>query len=308
MAAQNEFLINTWNHGKNPTSAIDMFRYLRNGIALAGRSVGVSPTLFHNAKLTNVLVEHFTIEIAENILRIQKESGLRFVLVASELVTGDTFNNIGIDHSDTPYADSKYWQNRYNAFAMLVEGADAIWLVSEYQRPGYEQNFPNATILTVPMCFDPIEAAISETFKAPKLYEALFMGSKTTIREELLDALEESVQLYTPHDVPAFMVNSVMQSAQVCLHLHLKNDWPFTSPMRHHIMLTNRAYVISEKSELPGELDDFVEIVPRESLVDVVAERVQDKTIIEKGIEMQRQYADRANLGNEFEIILDAMS
>ena len=62
MAPQNNFLINTWNHGENPYAAADMFRYLRNGLALAGQSVGVSPTLFHNANLINVMVEQFSVE------------------------------------------------------------------------------------------------------------------------------------------------------------------------------------------------------------------------------------------------------
>lgn len=308
MAAQNAFLINTWNHGGNPNSGADNFRYLRNGLALAGQTVGISPTLFHNANLINVLVENFNVETAEKLIEVQKNSGLRLVLVATELLTDSGFNDVGIDQSETPYGDVSYWQERYTSFTMLAEVAEAIWLMSEYQRPGYEKSFPNTPILTLPMCFDPIEAAGGTTFTAPKLYEALFLGSHTSLRKELLSELKDRVQLYTPHDVPAFMVNSVTQSAQVCLHLHLKAGWPFTSMMRHHVMLTNGAYVISEKSDLPGELDAFVEIVPRNSFVDVVEQRISDPTIVDKAKEMQRQYAANGDLGEEFRVLLEAMS
>jgi hypothetical protein len=306
MTAQNEFLINTWNHGENPNSGADNFKYLRNGLSLAGQTVGVSPTLFHNANIVNVLVENFNLATAQNLVNAQKNSGLRLVIVATELLTGDSFNDIGSDQSTTPYADLEYWQERYTAFAMLAECAEAIWLMSEYQRPGYEKNFPNTRIVTLPMCFDPIEAAESKSFTAPKLYEAFFMGSHTSIRSELLDELKNQVQLYTPKNVPAFMVGSVVKSAQVCLHLHLKIGWPFTSMMRHHVLLTNGAYIISEESELPGELDKFVEIVPRENLVDAVKSRVSDKTIELKAQERQRQYAANGDIGVEFRALVDA--
>ncbi|MEX2614773.1 MAG: hypothetical protein WD767_01640 [Alphaproteobacteria bacterium] len=307
MAAQNSFLINSWNHGRNPNSATDVFRYLRNGLSLAGQTVGVSPTLFHNADLVNILVENFNIKTAENIISIKKNAGIRFVLVATELLTGSSFNDVGSDQSNTTYADLNYWQERYTAFAMLAEYAEAIWLMSEYQRPGYAKNFPNTQILTLPMCFDSIEAANGGTFRAPKLYDAVFMGTHTSIRIEMLEELKKRVQLYTPHNVPPFMVSSVIQSAQVFLHLHLKEGWPFTSMMRHHVALTYGAYVISEKSELPGELDGFVEIVPRGSFADVVQERVLDKSIVPRAREMQRQYAAKGDLGAEFRVLVDAM-
>jgi len=307
MAVQSAYLINTWNHGKNPNSASDIFQYLRNGLSLAGQVVGVSPTLFHNADLINVLLENFNVKTAENIIATHKNSGIRYVLVATELLTSESFNDVGSDQSNTPYADSNYWRERYTAFEMLAEYAEAIWLMSEYQRPGYEKKFPKTKILTLPMCFDSIEAAIGGVFRAPKLYEAVFLGSHTSIRIEMLAALKNRVQLYTPHNVPSFMMSSVIQSAQVILHLHLKDGWPFTSMMRHHVALTYGGYVISEKSELPGELDAFVEIVPRNSFVDVVAERILDKTIVSRAKEKQQKYAAKGDMGAEFKALVDAM-
>jgi hypothetical protein len=306
MAAQNSFLINTWNHGTNPIGATDHFKYIRNGLSLAGVGVSVTTSLVQSANTVNIFVEHFSLEIAEQLAKAQKESGLRLVLVASELLTGDSFNNVGSDQSDTTYSDLSYWRERYDAFTMLAEGADAIWLMSEYQRPGYEKNFPNKRIVTLPMCFDPIEAAISETYRAPKLYQAVFLGSHTTIREELLGELNKHIQVYTPKDVPEFAVSSLLKSAQVSLHLHLKIGWPFTSMMRHHVLLSNGAYVISEESELPGELDNFVEIVPRDSFVDIVKTRLLDDTITAKAKEMQQQYAAKGDLGQEFRAVVEA--
>lgn len=306
MSHKIDFLINTWNHGTNPNSGADIFRYLCNGLSLAGMNSGVSPALFHNANLVNILVENFNIETAKNLVEAHHDSGVRFIIVATELLTGDSFNDIGSKISSPRYSNLEYWRERYDSFAMLAEVAEAIWLMCEYQKSGYERNFPNTPILTIPMCFDPIEATASASFTPPKLYEAMFMGTHTSIRTELMDELKNNVHLYTPNDVPAFMVGSVVKSAQICLHLHLKSGWPITSIMRQHVLLTHGAYIISEKSDHPGELDDFVEVVSRDSYVDAVRARILDKTIVSKAIEMQRQYAANGDMGEEFRRLLEA--
>ena len=306
MGTQNSFIINSWNHGGNPNNAIDGFRYLRNGLSLAGHEVGISPSLFNTSNIINIFMEYFDLPTAQKLVAAQKKAGLRFVVVATELLTENSFNNVGQDHSETPYSDLGYWQERFDAFKMVAEVAEAIWLMSDYQRPQFEKQFPNKKILTLPMCFDPIYSAENNLFRSPKLYEAVFMGSRTTIRDELIDALKKSnVRLYDPLDVPAFMVGSVVKSALVSLHLHLKTGWPFTSMMRHHVLLSCGSYVISEKSDLPGELDEFVEIVPRNTFVDSVRERILDKTIGSKAEEMQRKYAANGDLGKGFQALVE---
>lgn len=306
MNVRDTFLINTWNHGNNPFAAMDFFKYFRNGLALAGINVSVTSSLVHGPNTVNIFVEFFSLETARNLMKSHKESGLRFILVATELIVGDSFNDIGSDQSNTRYSDVSYWQERYDAFTILAEGADAIWIMSEYQRPEYEAKFPDKKIITVPICFDPIEAAISETYNAPKLYQAIFIGSHTTIRNEMLEELNKHIQVYSPKNVPEFVVGSLIKSAIICLHLHLKKGSPFTSVMRHHVLLTNGAYVISEKSELPGELDNFIEVIPREAFVDVVRVRALDGTLADKAKHMQQQYAANADLGQEFRAVIEA--
>ena len=294
MAAPNIFMVNTHNFTQN---LVEYFKYLRNGFALSGQKTGLFPEFYSGDRMINVMLEACSLEIAKELAQVHKKTGLRLVLVATEVVTGGTFNSIGNDVANSHYGDQAYWQERFDAFSILTEIAEAIWLVSEYQRSGYEEAFPNQRILTLPICFDPIESTTGDTFVAPKIYQALFLGTITNVRKEILTELEKHIEVCKPENFYSFNVRSCIKASRVCLHLNLQQDWPYTSVMRHHVLLTCGSYVISEKSYLPGELDDFVEVVPRETFVETVNARISDQDLVSKSKEIQRRYAANGDIG-----------
>jgi len=300
------FYVNIWNHGPNPLGAINYFKYIRNGLVQAEQSVCLAAELNPDREGVNILLEKFTPDLAEALVASHHDRGLRYIVLATELLAGGTFNGVGQDASTANCTNRSYLQERYDAFCKVAEVADAIWIVSEHQRPGYEQRFPNHRILTMPMCFDPIEAGHEREICPPKIYEALFLGSATQIRKDLLEVLGQRVAVFHPHQLHAFAVPSVVRSSRVCLHLNLKHGWPYTSIMRHHVLLTYGGYIVAEESSEPGELDEFVEIVPRSEYVDTVARRVRDPGLPDRTADARQRYERARPMGPAFRKLVDA--
>ena len=66
---------------------------------------------------TNIIMENFTYDTLEEMKEAVSTKDTRFIIVATEFLTGDTFNDFGtcIAGTDVPmYENLAYWKKRYN--------------------------------------------------------------------------------------------------------------------------------------------------------------------------------------------------
>ncbi|HRY16249.1 MAG TPA: hypothetical protein P5330_10315, partial [Candidatus Competibacteraceae bacterium] len=90
----------------------------------------------------NIMLENFNDQFTEKVLQLA-DQGTDFIIVATEFLTGSTFNDFRRSASDLTkdihYDNSAYWVKRCHNFLRLSRSALAIWHLSEHQVPVYQE-------------------------------------------------------------------------------------------------------------------------------------------------------------------------
>lgn len=292
-----KFFVSYFNHN-DFLGCGDHLVYLRNGLSQAGRSAAITKDLVVDKDSINILLEFFSPAHATLLAQAHRERGLRFALVVSEVVTGRTFNDFGTGPAASHYGERAYWQTRFDCFMHVAPFAEAIWCLSDYQLAGYRGLLPGKRIETLPLCFDVVDAQ-SESGNAPERdINIVFFGNVTPYRQAALDALP--VPIYVAKQLPRPVLADAIRRSRIALHLSLFAEWPYTSSIRHHVLLCRGSYVLSEASKLPGELDAFIDICPRAALADRVRELLARSDLPELATQAQARYAAERPIGPAF--------
>lgn len=290
-----KFYVSYFNHN-DFIGCGDHLLYLRNGLSLAGYSAVLTKDLVVDRGCINVVLEFFSPAQAAALVRAHREQGLRFVLVVSEVATGRTFNDFGTGPAASLYGDRSYWQRRFECFMQVAQFAEAIWCLSDYQLQSYREILPGRRVETLPLCFDAIDAGAESGLAPDKDVRVVFFGSLTPFRKALLASFP--VPVYVAKQLPRPVLGDVIRRSRIALHLGLLEGWPYTSNMRHHVLLCRGAYVLSEASQLPGELDPYVDICPRGALAERVKELLARSDLTELALQAQGRYAAERPIGD----------
>lgn len=277
----------------------DHLTYVRNGLSLAGYSAAFSTMPVVSSGSINIFLEFFNKAQVEYLINLNVTQGMKFILIVSEVVTGKSFNNFELNSTKSHYSNRVYWQERFDCFMLLAPYSEAIWCLSDYQLDGYQKLFPEKKIETLPLCFDPIEAQSEAGLKPVKDIPVSFFGHITDYRKEILDAIKVPVFIGYGGLPKPVLVDTILRS-HVCLHLSLFENWPYTSNMRHHSLLCHQAYVLSEVSPAPGELDEFVHICSRDRLVSEINFLLSRSDLSQESKLAQQRYASKYSIQNEF--------
>jgi len=285
------------------TGRAHFMKYVFEGIRAAGLPTDYSIDYVGDPNAINIIVDGFSLLEARDMMATRVSGGGQHIIVAPEFLTQDTFNRIG-EQTGTLYDDDEGWRAQFAAFSLVAERAQAIWVATPYQVEAYRHYFPNTPVLPIPLLFAP--GWHHRPVSAPrKRRDIAFMGTPTTRRKPMLDALSAEFDVYCPPLVDVGLFGHIVSQNWIGLHLGLKEGWPYTSSMRHLSLLHCDTYVLSEQSELPGELDSVIEVVARNALVDTVRERLADKAALAQAIRDQRQRFTRlGSIKNAFTRLL----
>ena len=91
----------TGNHGKSPVHVEDIITYLASALQSGGLEVNIIPHLVYAE--AHIIIECFDNFTADSIL-LCIITGARFILVVTEYITGNTFNDFSVDGSDSRIA------------------------------------------------------------------------------------------------------------------------------------------------------------------------------------------------------------
>ena len=94
----------TGNHGESPVHLEDIITYLTSAFQSGGLEVNIIPHLVYAE--AHIIIECFDNYTADSIL-LCISTGARFILIVTEYITGNTFNEFSVDGSDSE--DRQYW-------------------------------------------------------------------------------------------------------------------------------------------------------------------------------------------------------
>ena len=116
----------TGNHGESPVHLEDIITYLTSAFQSGGLEVNIIPHLVYAE--AHIIIECFDNYTADSIL-LCISTGVKFILIVTEYITGNTFNEFSVDGSDSE--DRQYWNLRYRNFRRVADKCQAIWCLSE---------------------------------------------------------------------------------------------------------------------------------------------------------------------------------
>jgi len=194
----------------------------------------------------------------------------RTVIIATEWITGGTFNNFKAQSQST-YDQKDRWQKRFDGFLHLAGRTEAVWCLSPVQLTQYR------SLVKVPVSYLPhaYVASYCETDLIPdadRPIDFLFSGTMTAHRRTVLEALQAlgyKVVFFAPN-TPAYLRFEMYKLAKVTLGLRTSEDWQYPSVSRIHYCLSHlRPHIVEEHPE-QSDLDAFTTIAPRDGLIDAL--------------------------------------
>ncbi|MCB1918818.1 MAG: glycosyltransferase family 1 protein [Candidatus Competibacteraceae bacterium] len=212
----------------------------------------------------NILLENFTDEFTDRALKLA-HCGTDFIIVATEFLTGNTFNDFRKSASALPkdahYDNAAYWATRYRNFLRLSEYALAVWHLSEHQVPVYQTALPGRGVEYLPHGYLAAFRRVVMRPDAERDIDFLFTGSLTPYRQRILANLERKG--YRVHAAPAmtghFHREQLLSRTRIALNLRQHADWLYPSNSRFHYHLNNASLLLSERCHYSCDLDAYVE-------------------------------------------------
>lgn len=312
----------------------------------------------------NILVECFDPQFVARIQSIKAESpSTRFVCIATEFVTGSTFNDFSGENLGQPsksmtenlrmgtgraiarlvqqqprdflsknfggiyralrstyfrvfgrnvhkfakthYEQWEYWQRRFHCFAQLVPMFDVILPVTLHQTAAYEAAFPNSLVRTLPV-FPIRNHAVDEV--RDRDIDFFFSGTMTTYRRQMIAKLEDRghAVVVAPPSLPSSIRLNYLRRSKVCLHIKLREDWPYPSNLRLHQLLSQGKTVVVESARHTCWQERFCRLVPSSSFVEACESALRGAES-ESSILALYQEASRADLDHSLNLLRSSL-
>jgi len=243
---------NHWNFG---IGVGDTFRYLSLAISQAGYDVITSREPVINR--INIYLENFDTDYVAKLKQL-KHAGGQYIIIATEFLTGDTFNDFEKTLDISYYSDREYWKKRYQAFSALVNDATAIWHFSDLAATDYEKQL-DRTVGYVPHHYVKNFATVQHRSDAQKDIDFLFTGSITNYRKKILQGLSNlnfKIEISSSLTAP-FHRDDLIARSKFCLNIPQFKQWPYPSQSRYFYHLINRSPIITPTLPYKSDLEEY---------------------------------------------------
>lgn len=245
----------TGNHG-NSVGISDIVTMLASAIRDSGHDACISPELVSGA--CNVMIEHFNEEAHLRHLLERKTPGTRYVLIGTELITGDTFNT-GLVGQHWHYDNHAYWKTRWEGFKFASRLADVVWVLSDLAVPMYQAALPGMPVRFLPHGWVSEFPQVRHRPEADKDIDFYFSGTLTDHRRAIVTALAAKHKVWClGQSTPDYVRLDMLSRSKVCLSLRLGPENTLPSVSRMHFHLQNANFLIHEAYEQPSLLDPYV--------------------------------------------------
>lgn len=273
------------NHGPAPVQIDDHLEYLVQAFGLHQTEIRLSET--PEAGHPNILIEGFTSRDVDRVSSLAA-TGTRFVCIATEFLTGATFNDCYEEkrppaylrflprgrHKRNYYQNKATWIERYTNFAAIAERCDAIWCLDEAQFAGYQAKFGKHARRLPIVALLPPDQVNSQRNCSSKDVDFLFTGTLTPHRTRILDELAARglKVVIGSSRWTSLMREHYVRRAKVCLDIRQSPDWKYSSCMRLHKLLCSHATIAVEQSSHPSLQESCIGSAPTTDFVDYALE------------------------------------
>ncbi|WP_128001487.1 hypothetical protein [Piscinibacter defluvii] len=257
--------IYTGNHG-NSIGITDLVGLLRNGL----RDCGLDPVVSHELMPghCNILIEHFVEEAHLRHVLESKTPGTRYILVATELLTGGTFNH-GLVQQHWHYGNHDYWKLRYDGFMVAARLSEAIWVLGETAIAPYQAALPDKPVRFLPHGWVSGSDLVQHRPEAEKDIDFYFSGTMTEYRRGILAELgRQHKVIYSAQSTPDYLRLDQLARTKVCLSIPLSPENTLPSISRMHFHLQNRNFLVHQAHADRCRLDPYVMHAPAEEFVE----------------------------------------
>jgi hypothetical protein len=318
------------NHA-NPLYVEDWVYLLLISFRAAGYEATFSTTTLETDKL-NIVLECFNPK-SFDYFRERSVAGARSIVIATEFLTGDTFNcfdghplgpsnplaaaisplvlKLQRRQAGQRYAKAIYlreYQERARYFFQAVEMSEAIWTVNEAQTPAYLARFEGKkAVAQLPMTFLDHEVYRVEPPLPRKDYDIFFGGTFSHYRRNLLKRWGEDgrrIITSTP-DQPNLLRNHKASRSRLVLDLKQHESWPYVSNFRLHYHLCRGDYVASESRRERTNLCRYVNQLPEDTYSAVEELLANPGGLHEQGLEMRERFRDEQPAHRVFKEFLE---
>lgn len=311
-----EFKLVYGNYGRSstpfnpPVYLNDILLLVKYGLEAAGHRVDLEYRLCPGK--TNILLENFTYDFIEEYKVCQRVPGTEFILIATDFITGNTFNDFGA--SSVPggaaqiYEDQVYWLKRYTTFCLAAERARAVWHLNADQVEVYRRQLNRKSIHFFPHGHLERFSRVGHNRDADKDIDVFFSGTVTPYRERVLADLSARglhVQI-CPSTTSPLIRDDLVGRSKLAVNVRQHAAWEYPSTSRIHYHLSNRSPLISERCNHGCSLSPFVVQANADAFIEEVAEAITSKDYARLADSQHERFVREMPLRPRIETLLDS--
>ena len=274
---------NHWNFGIHVTDTIKLAQKLFSSI---GFEVEIAKSI--DISKINILIENFDDEYTEKVMQAHKQ-GAEFIVIATEFLTGTTFNSFNDFNSEEHYEKKVYWKKRHDNFKKIAPISKLILHLSDIQVPIYQRAIPSTPVIYLPhVFFKSLVRFEMKPFRERDI-DVLFTGTMTSYRQEQINLLSEAGfnVVVLPMLTADFHREDVVSRAKLTLNIPQSRDWAFPSNSRLYYHLLHNSPILSQETEVSCDLDRYVFHCQPDTLVAEVSELLVNEQFI-KNFQLKR--------------------
>jgi len=247
---------NHWNFG---IVVSDTLRMLNYACLELGIDSSIEKELTPNTH--NILLENFNNDYLKKLTEFSKQGG-KFSIIATELLSEDSFNDIAKNISDkTQYGKSDYWLERFTNFLTLERLANSIFHLNPNQATLYSKLL-NRKVEFLPHGYVDGFVSVNHREKQKKDIDILFTGSLTPYRKNIINQLTPHCNVYITDVLTAsFHRDDLVARAKICLNIKQNEEWNVFSNSRGHYHVSNKSFLLSESCMDACPVINYVEVV-----------------------------------------------
>ncbi len=282
------------NHGNFGIHVGDYFLYLKYALESLGHRADIEYAFFPGE--INVVLECFNDAFTEKV-ESSWVPGTAMIVIATEFLTGHTFNDIYQDAAENQMASDHnqrrdFWQMRYTNFIRLMPRFSAIWHVSDEQQLVYQKAFPDKVVDYLPHGYCEPFATVKHLSDGEKDIDVLFTGAMTTYRRQVLDSLAHgglkvvsTVQFTAP-----FHREDLIARSKLTLNIKQHPDWQHESVTRLYYHICNDSLLMTDSCRYTTDLHHHV-IERSGEWLDAVQQVLSQGAFTERAVATRERYA-----------------
>lgn len=300
------------NHANFGNGIHDTMQLLKYGFEESGHELHFEQNVCPGC--TNIIVELFTYDFLQRCIDASKTPGTRFVIIATEFITGKTFNDFKtVDNTNNlvsvnHYEKRDYWLKRYTTFIKATELACSVWHLNKIASEKFKKEL-SRDVLYMPHCYVSKLANIC-TFEKKQDIDFLFTGTLTAFRESILTSLLDSGYKckFLDSSTPPLQRLSWVERSKIALNLKQNSEWKYSSNSRYYYHLCNDSLMISHKCEIDCDLSIFITEVEETKFLERCKEFISNDRHVSLRKAQTEKFNDEKPNEGYFKVLIDNLN